>query len=663
MVYRRVLKSIGLLVSLLLLSGGLAAQIPNPHVDREVIVMFKPAAARLVATSATLPEQGGIEGMPALSEVLSRHGVSSIRRAFPDLPAAASSRVESQEGLRRVYVLQAAKAADRKALIRELLELPEVLYAEPNGMAVARVTPNDTHYTKQWNLENLAQAGGLSDADIDADLAWDVTTGSSVTIGIVDVGRVLQTHPDLSGRVSGNLSTPVHDHSTHVAGIAAAKGNNNAGIAGVNWNALINTQTVGDLPTTAAAVRAAISAGARVINNSWGQVPAGFSTTVAWAFADAYESNVISCNAMPETGSSQDEPNIYGQGNLNVAASTTSDTKASYSIARSYVDVMAPGGNNDGNALHNILSTVPATTAYGQYDFKPGTSMAAPHVAGIASLLLSYRPGLYNDDVEKLVQISADKVAAMNGQSFTQDHGHGRANARRALDYLRAPYELVQRTATGGTDFSSTATYSLVFFGAPGLADGTYFVKRHEVRKTVSFPPYNSPQVWGRGLATTGWSNTSPHFGTPWSEVVPGTVTSTSATLRTNLYEVWTTGGTYLGWKPTSPANATFGYTTWGVPTPFIVNASAPGYITQKATYQLTGSANVAATNWKWERSDDGGPWSVWATTQNSQFVAYGGDYTIQWRLTATRVSDGRVDTDTATTVVCTLTSGCGPIP
>ena len=462
--------------------------------------------------------------MPALSEVLSRHGVNSIRRAFPDLVAAAPTRIESPEGLRRVYVLRAVKAVDRKTLIRELLELPEVLYVEPNGMAVARVTPNDTHYTKQWSLENLAQAGGQPDADVDADLAWDVTTGAStVKIGIVDVGRVLSTHPDLTGRVSGNLSTPVHDHATHVAGIAAAKGNNNAGIAGVNWNALINTQTTGDLPTTAAAIRAAISSGARVINNSWGQNPPGFSTTVAWAFADAYKGNVISCNAMPETGSSQDEPNIYGQGNLNVAASTTSDTKALYSIARSYVDVMAPGGKNDGNALHNILSTVPGTTAYGQYDFKAGTSMAAPHVAGIASLLLSYRSTLFNDDIEKLVQISADKVAAMNGQSFTQDHGYGRANARRALDYLRAPYELVHRTATGGSVFSSTGTYSLVFLGAPGLADSTYFVRRHEVRKTVSFPTYTSPQVWGRGLATTGWSNTSPHFGTPWAEVVPGT--------------------------------------------------------------------------------------------------------------------------------------------
>jgi hypothetical protein len=90
----------------------------------------------------------------------------------------------------------------------------------------------------------------------------------------------------------------------------------------------------------------------------------------------------------------------------------------------------------------------------------------------------------------------------------------------------------------------------------------------------------------------------------------------------------------------------------------FAVTASGPGFITVKAGYNLTGSANYPATNWKWERSDDGGPYYLWANSQNTSFVAFAGHYEITWKLTAQRVSDGVTDTDLLFTTVCIPNDG-----
>jgi hypothetical protein len=88
---------------------------------------------------------------------------------------------------------------------------------------------------------------------------------------------------------------------------------------------------------------------------------------------------------------------------------------------------------------------------------------------------------------------------------------------------------------------------------------------------------------------------------------------------------------------------------------PFVVTASVPSIITVKSTSPLNGSASHPATGWRWDRSDDGGvTYRLWANAQNTQFVAYAGNYTIHWKLTARRISDGVVDTHIHTTQVCT---------
>lgn len=114
-----------------------------------------------------------------------------------------------------------------------------------------------------------------------------------------------------------------------------------------------------------------------------------------------------------------------------------------------------------------------------------------------------------------------------------------------------------------------------IFLGVPGLSDAAYVVKRSEVRTDVTFPNSICSMfgAWGRGVGTTGYREEQGRsFGEGICEIVPGTLTNTSATLRTWIYEVWGINGQYLGYFPTTPANVVFQYTVLGVPTPNIIN-------------------------------------------------------------------------------------------
>ena len=189
-----------------------------------------------------------------------------------------------------------------------------------------------------------------------------------------------------------------------------------------------------------------------------------------------------------------------------------------------------------------------------------GTSFAAPVATGIAALLLSVNSSLYNDDIEQIIRLG---VEDKGDPGFDNLYGTGRVNARAALDLIRLPNVVKQWTASGGSSVSSTNTYTMVFFSTPGLATGIYIVKRYDVRKTVSFPQsfISTPYVWGRGVATNGYSAASPNFGMGWCNVVSGSETSTGVTLQTYVYKVWNIMGQYLGYYPTSPSNVTFAYT------------------------------------------------------------------------------------------------------
>jgi len=173
--------------------------------------------------------------------------------------------ISPRSELVRVQVTPGREAETLAALAAR----PDVEFATYNYQIYALDTPNDPEFSRQWNLHNTGQTGGLVDADIDGPEAWDIDSGgSNVTIAIIDTGVYL-SHEDLQANIwlngdeipangldddlngyvddyqgydfYNNDANPDDDngHGSHVAGIAAARGNNSRGIAGVSWAARI----------------------------------------------------------------------------------------------------------------------------------------------------------------------------------------------------------------------------------------------------------------------------------------------------------------------------------------------------------------------------------------------------------------------------------------
>jgi len=301
--------------------------------------------------------------------------------------------------------------------------------------------PDDPYFDSQWGLHNVGQVGGTVDADIDAPHAWTYHTGApGVIVAIVDSG-VDMDHPEFNGRLKtgwdyvNDDSDPDDDdgHGTHVAGIAAAMGDNGVGVAGVAWQVQIMPVKVLDedgggwYSDMISGINYAVSHGAKVINMSLG----GTSPSQAMqdAVNNAYQSGVLVVAAAGNCGDSsyilngcsyQDQP-LYpaaGDNALAVASTTRWDTRSSFSNQGAYVDIAAPG------------SAIYSTNMGSDYGSMSGTSMATPFVAGLAGLVYSRYPGYSPDQVAQAIVHNADDL----GTSGRDDQfGCGRINAHRSL--------------------------------------------------------------------------------------------------------------------------------------------------------------------------------------------------------------------------------------
>ena len=370
-----------------------------------------------------------------------------------------------------------------KEAVQSYMVDPNVEYAEPNYIRTPMAEiPFDTYFADQWALNNTGQfAGGTEDADIDAPEAWDITTGSKeVVVAILD-GGIDYTHPDLIDNIWINISEacsngidddfngyiddcqgwnffhnhnePLDEsgHGTHVAGIVGAVGNNFIGAVGVMWHTNLmpvkfigyhddpeecggTTNFCGTTDDEIEGIEYAVANGADVVNMSFGGYEYSQAEYDTIAAAGAQQV-VFVASAGNETNNNDEAdklyPASYGLPNIiSVAATDQNDQLAPFSnFGVSSVHVGAPGVY--------ILSTVPTYSSPTGYDFNAGTSMAAPHVSGLAGLLFSYYTHFNRYQIINTIFRYVD-LTSISGWVVK----YGRINAYHALSSLLPPTDL-----------------------------------------------------------------------------------------------------------------------------------------------------------------------------------------------------------------------------
>ncbi len=495
------------------------------------------AAAPAGATAAPAAPESIVVGFATTSPrdqdaIADRHGAELVERlpidgaALMDVPAGRSP----------------------SGLAAELAQDPRVAWAEPNAEVRAYVVPDDPSFGLQWGLRNTGQeifgVAGVEGADIDAPTAWDLTTGSSaVRVAVVDTG-VDVLHPDLApnapavmnaGEFGGGRETngvdddgnglvddvrgwdwadddnDPHDedtisHGTHVSSVLAGRGGDGAGLAGVSWRASILPVRVlgaggsGTIADVASGLDYAGERGARVVNVSLGGTVPGETMQRA---IDAWP-NTLYVIAAGNDGLSNDGPlphmpcAVPSENVICVAATDQSDRLASFSNhgART-VDLAAPGVS--------VLGAV----AGGGASFLDGTSFSAPHVAGVAALVLARHPTASTARVRDAILGSAVPLDDLDGKVATG----GRLSAAGGLASLG---EAGTAPAVGDASAEATGETSATLSGSVRADEHptTYYFEwgtdtsygsQSPVRAVAPSPPQVSEQEEIAGLrpATT----------------------------------------------------------------------------------------------------------------------------------------------------------------
>jgi len=436
----------------------------------------------------------GLNNPPPAAEFIA----GDIIVAYRDGITPQSTSLQTQSGRRLQVIRETAIAgtlllrypgADADATLAAIAELqadPNVHYAQPNYWLRPLLTPNDPGYALQWHYPaiNLPQA-------------WDITTGSSnVVVAVVDTGILYsQTnpslrHPDFGPRVLSGydfISNPsvagdgtardpdpydVGDnpngqssyHGSHVAGTIGAATNNNSGVAGVDWNARIlpirvlgigGGSMVDVMEGSLWAAGFAVSGvpnntnPAHVINLSLGRDdPAGCSPYEQAGFNQIYNNTPQRAIVVVAAGNSnidawQASPAACANV-ITVGATEWRNYRAPYSNHGSRIDVMAPGGDTsvdrDSDGYFDGVLSVWFDDEDNEwaYAFYQGTSMAAPHVAGVVALMKALNPALSFNDALAVLKATASPLGALAcGRASGADCGAGLINAWQAVQAVQ----------------------------------------------------------------------------------------------------------------------------------------------------------------------------------------------------------------------------------
>ena len=472
-------------------------------------------------------------GIPALDKKNEKFSAISYKRVFRY--AGKFEERHKQFGLHLWYEIEFANQASSEQFIDEYKQVKGITLVEavPHmmliGSNVSSLTgePNDNNYSAQWNFNNTGQTGGTVDADIDLPEAWVIETGSSDVIVAIQDGGVDYSHVDLdgnmwhnAGEIAGNGIDDDNngyvddyygynfgdekgeiepgEHGTHVGGIVAAETNNGTGVSGVAGGTgnndgvrLMSVQIFGESSQGGfdEGFIYAADMGAHISQNSWG---GGDSQSIydAVDYFIAYGGSVGSPmqggvvifaanNYNTSTGPST-WPSQYVNA-IAVASTDHNDVKSSFSNYGPWVDISAPGSN--------IYSCKPGN----QYQYMSGTSMACPHVSGVAALIISNQAGnITPAEVKNRLLSSVDDIS-VNNSGYIGQLGSGRLNA----------YAAVKADISGSSNVCSSNNQTYTLHNRPTGVSVTW--SRSSNLNYVSGQGTDNYTVVGDGSNGSGW--------------------------------------------------------------------------------------------------------------------------------------------------------------
>ena len=501
-----------------------------------LVVKYRPGA---VTYEGTRVRGAAAASVDQLTELRDRYRVIEER---PFLRNSLSRRL-SDNSLERVFVVSVPPDIHIEAVAESYSELDIVEYAQPDYPLELYGAPDDPLYVQQWALNNTGQAhyeieripgsgndllisvAGTDDADIDALEVYEnpPTDLSTVVVAIVDSG-VDTDHPDLAGAlwanpgevpdngidddhngfvddvtgcdVSSGSGDPADElgHGSHCAGIVAAVTSNGTGIAGICPGARIMGVKCNPLTLISAAegIVYAVNNGADVINMSWG---ASWGIRIVHdAVRYARSRGVVLIASAGNDGDLRiNYPASYPEV-ISVGASTSADQVTSFSTFNDYLDVCAPG-------LCVLSLRAAGTDMYGtkgepgvhiidnQYYLASGTSMAGPHVVGVAAYLRAVSPGLSHDAVQGIIEATADDFVDPYGTGdnlpgWDMYSGHGRVNLQAAIESGVPSVRAILASSLRGAILSGTVDIE-------GSADGSDFTEY-----VLEYGVGSSPTSW-----------------------------------------------------------------------------------------------------------------------------------------------------------------------
>ncbi|HEY9245541.1 MAG TPA: S8 family serine peptidase, partial [Candidatus Methanoperedens sp.] len=434
--------------------------------SNELLIKVKSSSKDSIKKSPE-PDDTGIISLNALNK---KHGVSRFEQVAK---RGEKSKRESMlfdwyritlDATKKTITKKSIEFDNFKKIMDSYKSDPSIDVVEPNYIVTIFLTPNDPYFftTGSWG-QSYSDLWGIR--KINTESAWNLTNGSSsIIVAGIDTG-VDRNHEDLKDNMwvntaeipnngidddengyvddfygwdwTNNDNDPMddHGHGTHTAGTIAAVGNNGIGVAGVNWKSRImalkflNSGGSGSLSDGVLALQYAADMEANVSSNSWGCM----CNSVMMDDAVQYEHEkgmIMVAAAGNSNADALDFSPASADMTITVAASDYNDAKASFSNWGQKIDVAAPGVDIlSTRAAINPMCTVSRTVGT-NYCRVSGTSMATPHVAGLAALILSKYPSLTNEEVRQIIRAGAIDLG-MPGKD--RDFGYGRIDANGSI--------------------------------------------------------------------------------------------------------------------------------------------------------------------------------------------------------------------------------------